>query len=255
MRLVLLGDPVAHSRSPAIHGAALAAAGIAGRYEARRDDETGVYLACAEIRSGALRGANVTMPHKRVAAVAADRLAREAQRCGAANTLVGEDGEVVGHNTDVSGLLLAWDWARLPRDATVLLLGGGGAAAATLVALDGAEILVSTRRPGAGAVLAAALGVATGEVPWGRVVPGAVVVNATPVGMQGEPLPAGVVEEAAGLFDMPYGRETTLAVVAARRLGLPVAEGIDHLVAQAALSFRLWTGVEAPLAVMRRAAA
>lgn len=254
MRLVLLGDPVAHSRSPAIHGAALAAVGIEGRYEARRVDEAGVYRACAEIRSGALCGANVTMPHKRVAAAAADRLTVEAARCGAVNTLVAEEGEVVGANTDVSGLLLAWDWARLPREATVLLLGGGGAAAAALVALDGAEILVSTRRLEAGAALAGALGVAAVAVPWGRVVPGAVVVNATPVGMAGESLPAGVVEQAAGLFDMPYGRETTPAVAAARRLGLPAAEGIDHLVAQAALSFRLWTGVEAPLAIMRRAA-
>ena len=119
MRLVLLGDPVAHSRSPAIQRAALAAAGILGSYEARRVDAAGVYRACAEIRAGTLRGANVTMPHKRVAAAAADRLAPAAARCGAVNTLVGEQGEVVGHNTDVSGLLAVWQRAGMPPRAPV----------------------------------------------------------------------------------------------------------------------------------------
>ena len=114
MRLVLLGDPVGHSRSPAIHRAALAAAGIEGRYEARRVDAAGVYRACAEIRAGDLAGANVTMPHKRTAAAAADRLAPEAARCGAVNTLVAEDGEVVGHNTDVGGLRLVREWCGHP---------------------------------------------------------------------------------------------------------------------------------------------
>ncbi|MFH1329290.1 MAG: shikimate dehydrogenase [Actinomycetota bacterium] len=255
MRLVLLGDPVGHSRSPAIHQAALAAVGIEGRYEARRVDAAGVYRACAEIRAGALHGANVTMPHKRTAAAAADRLAPEAARGAAANTLVGEGAAVVGHNTDVGGLHLARAWAGLPSAGPVLLLGGGGAAAAALAALAGAVISVATRRPGVGGALAAALGVAAVEVPWGQPVPGAVVVNATPVGMHGEALPPGVVEEAAGLIDMPYGAEDTPAVAAARLAGLPTADGLDLLVAQAALSFQLWTGVEAPLAVMRRAAA
>lgn len=255
MRLALLGDPVGHSRSPAIHQAALAAVGIEGRYEARRVDAAGVYRACAEIRAGALRGANVTMPHKRTAAAAADRLAPEAGRGGAVNTLVGEGTAVVGYNTDVGGLHLAREWAGLPSGGPVLLLGGGGAAAAALVAFAEAALSVSTRRPGAGGALAVALGVAAVEVPWGQPLPGAVVVNATPLGMHGEALPPGLVEEAAGLIDMPYGAEDTPAMAAARRFGLPAADGLDLLVAQAALSFRLWTGVEAPLAVMRRAAA
>jgi shikimate dehydrogenase len=254
VRLVLLGDPVAHSRSPIIQRAALAAAGILGSYVARRVDVAGVYAACAEIRAGDLRGANVTMPYKRVAAAAADGLTAMAARCGAANTLVGEGGEVVGHNTDAGGLLLAWERAGIPRDLPVLLLGGGGAAAAALVALAGADLAVATRRPGAGEALAASLGVAVSGLPWGRPRPGAVVVNGTPLGMQGEALPRGVVEESAGLVDFPYGAAPTPAAAAARSRGLPVADGIDHLVAQAALSFELWTGIKAPLAAMEMAA-
>jgi len=254
VRLVLLGDPVAHSRSPAIQRAALAAAGVLGTYEARRVDAAGVYRACAEIRAGTLRGANVTMPHKRVAAAAADRLAPAAARCRAVNTLVGEEGEVVGHNTDVGGLLAAWERAGMPPEAPVLVLGGGGAAAAALVALAGARPAVATRRPGAGQALAEALGVPATGIPWGEPLAGAVVVNATPLGMQGEGLPPGVIEAAGGLIDLPYGTEPTPAVALARRRGLPVADGLDLLVAQAALSFELWAARPAPLAVMEAAA-
>ncbi len=79
------------------------------------------------------------------------------------------------------------------------------------------------------------------------------VVNATPLGMHGEPLPAGVVEAAAGLFDMAYGTRVTPAVAEARRRLLPVVDGLDMLLAQAAASFTLWTGRTAPLETMRRA--
>jgi shikimate dehydrogenase len=254
VRLVLLGDPVAHSRSPAMQTAALAAAGIRGRYEARRVDQAGLYRACAEIRSGALRGANVTMPHKRLAAAAADRLSPEALRCGAVNTLVGEGTEAVGYNTDIGGLRLAWAWAGLPAGAPVLVLGCGGAAAAALVALEGRALSISTRRPGAGAGLAASVGVEAEEVAWGRSLPGAVVVNATPLGAEGSALPPGVLEGACGLYDLPYGEAPTPTVASARGRGLPVADGLDHLVAQGSLSFLLWTGREAPLQAMRRAA-
>ena len=137
----------------------------------------------------------------------------------------------------------------------MLVLGTGGAAAAALVAFDGSRLYVAGRRPGAGPALAAAVGVAAAEVPWGRPLPGALVVNATPLGMEEEALPAGVVEEASGLIDLPYGAGPTPAVAEARRRGLPVAGGLEVLVAQAALSFRIWTGREAAVEVMRRAAA
>jgi len=254
VRLVLLGDPVAHSQSPEIQRAALAAAGLLGFYEARRVDEAGLYRAIAEIRAGDFRGANVTMPHKRTAAAAADRLSAAAGRCGAVNTLVGEGGEVVGHNTDVGGLRTAWEQAGLSAEGPVLVLGTGGAAAAVLIAVEGRDIAIAGRRAGAGGALAAAVRVRAVEIPWGRARPGAVVVNATPVGMEGESLPPGLVEEASGLVDLPYGSGPTPAAALARRRGLRVVDGLDHLVAQAALSFELWTGVPAPRAAMEAAA-
>jgi shikimate dehydrogenase len=254
VRLVLLGDPVAHSRSPAIQNAALAARGVEGRYWARRVNPVGVYSACAEIRAGTLDGANVTMPHKMVAAAAADRVTGVAARCGAVNTLVRDSGEAVGHNTDVPGILLALDRAGLPPEAPVLVLGAGGIAAAALVALEGRDLVVSARRGGEAETVVTRVGVGARVVPWGHIVPGAVVVNATPLGRDGESLPEGLMERAAALIDFAYGPQPTPAVIVARNAGLGVVDGIDLLVAQAALSFELWTGLTAPYEVMAVAA-
>ena len=104
MRLVVLGDPVDHSRSPAIHNAALEACGIEGTYTARQVDEAGMVSAVDEVRYGRLSGANVTMPHKQLAFELADRVTDVALRSGAVNTLVRRDGEVWGYNTDVEGI-------------------------------------------------------------------------------------------------------------------------------------------------------
>lgn len=253
MRLVLLGDPVAHSRSPAIHEAALAACGIEGRYTARRVDEQGVYRAVAEVRAGALDGANVTMPHKAVAAAACDRLSVEAARCRSVNTIARRDGEATGWSTDVSAIAALAERLGLDEATPALVLGAGGTAAAALVALGGRSVRVAARRLEAAVHLTGRLGIGD-PVEWGTAVPGCVVVNATPLGMRGEPLPPGIVEACSGLLDLPYGPSDTPAVAAARDLGIPALDGIDLLVAQAAESFRLWTGSEAPVAVMEAAA-
>jgi len=253
VRLVVLGDPVAHSLSPLLHTVALAATGITGEYTARRVDHIGLGDAVAEIRTGALSGANVTMPHKEAAAGLCDRLAGPAVRIGAVNTLVKVGGEVVGHTTDVDGVRLAWTWAGLPDDAPVLLLGAGGAAAAACVALAGRVVMVSTRRPEAADALVDRIGDGVSAVPWGTGVAGAVVVNATPLGMHGEPLPVAVLADAAGLLDMAYGTRTTPAAAAVSGRGLPVADGPTMLLGQAVESFRLWTGRVAPVAAMRAA--
>jgi shikimate dehydrogenase len=91
-------------------------------------------------------------------------------------------------------------------------------------------------------------------VPWGVPVAGAVVVNATPIGMSGESLPDGIVDAAAGLVDLPYGPRGTPAITLATHLGLPFVDGIEFLVAQAGDAIRIWAGVEAPIPVMLRAA-
>jgi shikimate dehydrogenase len=248
MRLVLLGDPVGHSLSPPIFRAAFAAAGVTGSsYEARRVDAAGLAAAMAEIQAGEIDGANVTMPHKRLAARGCSDLDRDAARAGAVNTLARRDGLVIGWNTDILALRDAL--AGMP-DGPVLVLGAGAAAAAAIVAAGSREQIVAARRPEAArAVSAAAI---VGE--WGRPVEGAIVVNATPLGMRGEALPDRVLLAAFGLVDLAYGPTATPAVTAMRERGAPVVDGIDVLVAQAAASFTIWTGVTAPIEAMERAA-
>jgi shikimate dehydrogenase len=257
VRLAVLGDPIAHSLSPAIHAAFLAAADIPGTYTARRVDASGMVEAIAEVRGGMLDGANVTMPHKQLASRLADRVSPLAARTGAVNTWTRIGGEVAGHNTDVVGFLAAWKAAGLPDEAPVLLLGAGGAAAAAAVALDGKRLVVSARHPDRAAEMLRLVRVPAETAPWGEPVPGAVVVNATPVGRHGEELADAVLAEASGLLDMAYGRAATPAVAGARARGIPVADGATMLVAQAAESFRLWTGriaaIDAAMAAVERA--
>jgi shikimate dehydrogenase len=248
LNLVVLGDPIDHSLSPRLHTAALAAAGIDGRYEARRVDPAGLIEAVEELRSGGLDGANVTMPHKRLAVRWVDELGAGAARAGSINTLVRRAGAIVGENTDIAGIQESW--GELPA-GPALVLGGGGAAAAALIALEGRPLFVATRRPEAAVELVERTGVAADRVAWGSPVSGAVVVNATPLGMSSDGLPSALLDQASGLFDMPYGPEPTEAVKQAVALGVPVVAGLEMLVAQAALSFELWTGVRAPRDAMR----
>ncbi len=247
MRLALLGDPVAHSLSPVIHAAALEAAGISGTYTSRRVDAEGVAEAIEQLRDGRLDGANVTMPHKQLAATLCDRLSDNAVRAGSVNTLVLRDGQVFGDTTDVAGVRRSW--RELPPEP-VLLLGAGGAAAAALLALEGREIYAAARRPAEAQKLLREMKVPAAIVEWGRAIPDAVVLNATPLGMKGEPLPSGLLEAASGLFDMAYGPSPTPAVSEARRRDIPLVDGRAMLVAQAAVSFQIWTGVEASTAAI-----
>lgn len=253
MKLVLLGDPVEHSRSPAIQNAALGAAGIVGSYEARRVDRAGLASAIDEIRYGGLDGANVTMPHKESAFALVDRVSEIALRAGAVNTVIHRDGMAAGDNTDVSGLLRVSDDLGLGETDAVLVLGSGGAAAAALVAFADRRILISARSGDRAGTLLHRTRVDGEVVEWGNAIQGAVVVNATPLGMAGEPLPDGIVERAAGLIDLPYGDQRTPSVVSGFALGLPVADGREVLLAQAAASFELWTPVAAPIEAMRAA--
>jgi shikimate dehydrogenase len=194
------------------------------------------------------------MPHKAAAAALADASGPLVSATGAANTLRASRRRVEAANTDVGGIRDASEAAGVPARSPVLVLGAGGAAAAAAAAFRGRVAGVAARRGDRAAALAAAMAPGAAVVAWGQPMPGAVVVNATPLGMREEPLPEGLLEGAAGLVDLAYGGAPTPAVVAAARRGLPYAGGIDVLVAQAARSFTWWTGVPAPREAMARAA-
>jgi len=246
----VLGDPVEHSLSPRLHNAGYAALGLPFVYVAFRVPAGGGAAAVAALRALHLAGANVTMPLKEEVVAAADDRSLEVERLHAANTLVvGADGRVSAHNTDVHGVRSALAGIGLaPR--TVLLLGAGGAARAAADALAGCRVYVSARRPPR---LASAV-----VLPWGAPPPEPVdvLINATPVGMDGRGNPASLAQlgSAAAVFDMIYAPEVTPLLAAARAAGKPALGGLPMLVHQAAASFELFTGVPAPLPALEDAA-
>ena len=252
LRLAVIGDPVSHSLSPAIHTAALAARGLDGTYRAIRVAPEDMDDTVAALRRGDLDGVNVTMPLKGLAAALVDDITPEARRAGSVNTIVRHpSGRLSGHSTDISALRRLWP--QVPGRPT-LVLGTGGAAAAACIAHSAGTIYVSARRAGAVANLADRLQMDLVSLPWGTSVVEAVVVNATPVGMAGEELPGRVVALASALIDLAYGPAPTPAVKAGREAGIAVVDGVEFLVNQAADSFRLWTGREAPMPAMVQAA-
>jgi shikimate dehydrogenase len=259
----IIGDPVTHSRSPAIHNAAFAALGLDFVFVALpvpAGEGTAAVRAAATL---GLAGLSVTMPHKDAAARACDELTPAAAALNAVNAVVRrDDRSLLGASTDGEGLVRALvDEDVTPAAQRVLVLGAGGAARAIVAALGdhGADVAVAARRADA-ARAAAALAPGAHPVAMAEVaewVPDAgVVVNATPLGMNGEPPPFPPDRLHAGqlVLDTVYHPAETPLLAAARAQGARAANGLGMLVHQAALAFELWTGHDAPLDVMRAAA-
>lgn len=253
MRFAIVGDPVDHSRSPDIHNAAFAHFGMDARYE-RLPTPRGSFAAVVEaLRSGELDGVNVTMPHKGSAYEAVDSATESARRTRAVNTIVRRDGRLAGDNTDVDGVRHSRSLLGLV-DAPFVVLGSGGAARAAMVACADGEVTVMARHPERATAALEACSVSGGVVDWGVAVDGAILINATPLGMHREMLPIAMLEAASGLIDMVYDSEPTPAVTWAVRNGLPAADGIDMLIGQAIAAFEVFTGRSAPIDVMTAAA-
>lgn len=251
-RLGVLGWPVAHSRSPAMHNAALAAVGLRGWRYQRLPVPPGLFEETVEALPGAgFRGANVTIPHKQAALRLACHATPRARAIGAANTLCFEDGGIEADNTDAPALIEALPVG--PAGRSALVLGAGGSARAAVWALLHAgadEVRVWNRTPERARQLSRELGASAVERPG----PADILVNCTSVGMGG----AGVLPVDAGdyacVVDFAYGETETPLIAAARAAGIEGVCGLELLVAQGALSFERFTGRPAPRAAMRAAA-
>jgi shikimate dehydrogenase len=266
-RVGLIGWPVEHSVSPAMHNAAFAALGLGWRYDALPTPPGKVEATLDELRSQGYRGANVTVPHKEAVLPYLDGIDACARAIGAVNTVVVQEGRLVGHNTDAGGFLAALREAGFePSGRRALLLGAGGAARAVVYALAraGCTIALYNRTPGRALELAQCLGdiapVAVLEALAGAELDSLeLLVNATPVGMwpqagvspwpEALPLPAHWT-----VFDLVYNPAETRLLAQARAAGATAVGGLGMLVHQGALAFALWTGHAPPLDAMRAAA-
>jgi shikimate dehydrogenase len=251
----LIGDPVEHSLSPRMQNAAFAARGLDWTYVPLHVEAARLESAVRGLPGLGFAGANVTVPHKTAVIPFCDELDPVAERAGSVNTIVVCDGRLLASSTDGLAVTEAVD----AQGARVLILGAGGAAQAVAVALadaGAASIAVAARRSeGAEALveLLRGLGAAAEATAWPPDAAAAtLVVNATPV--RDEPLVDLTARPA--VVDLAYradGAETAL-VAAAREAGCdPVVDGLEVLVRQGAASFERWTGVPAPVDVMRRA--
>jgi shikimate dehydrogenase len=259
-RLAVLGYPVGHSRSPAMHAAALAELGLSEEwsYEAIEVAPDAFALRVRAMPGEGFAGANVTVPHKGAALSLADELSETAREIGAANTLLFDGDEVRAENTDAEGFLRSLPTS--PTDRRALVLGAGGAARAVVWALlrEGASVEVWNRTGLRSQHLCEELGGVTVATPDQAAYE--LLVNTTAVGLAGEdpfvelPLAAGGFEAGQTVVDMVYGGEPTALLRAAEAAGATTVNGIEVLVQQGALSLEAWTGRPAPLDTMRAAA-
>jgi shikimate dehydrogenase len=263
----IIGWPVAHSLSPAIHNAAFAEAGLDWVYVPLPVPPADLREALAGVASLGLRGANVTMPHKTEASDLIERVSEDARLLRAVNTIAVRGGELEGLNTDAPGFdrFLRRDAGFDPRGRTAIVFGAGGAARACALALTRAglaRLTVAARDEARAAPLVSM--VRSLDVPVSVVRPGDtgdltadLVVNATPVGGAGAErahpdLPR--LGPDTLVIDLLYDPSSTDLQQRARQAGATVFGGLGHLLEQAALSFELWTGMPAPLEVMSAAA-
>lgn len=261
-RLAVLGQPIAHSRSPAMHNAALAELGLADEwtYEAIEVAPEAFEARVRAMPGEGFAGANVTVPHKLAALAVADRASEAAQAIGAANTLSFEDGRIAAENTDATGFLNAL--LEPPEGRRALVMGAGGSARAVVWALStrGAQVAVWNRTEARAETLADEFGASIAD-------PRAefdLIVNATTVGMGAStqessdlkslPIDADSLGERHQLVDLAYGAVETELVRAARARGARVVDGLEVLVRQGAASLRIWTGLDPPIEAMREAA-
>lgn len=267
-RVVLIGHPVAHSLSGAMHQAAFNALGIDATYELWDRAPIQLADAVAELRTDAFLGANVTIPHKERVVPLVDRLTEEAHATGAVNTITREGKRLIGHNTDVPGFKFALDRLvgkqKMPRQAVVLGAGGGARAVVYgLITAGFQRIIVFNRHlhRAEGLVKHFARSAAHMELramPWhasiieAELAKAKVLVNATSIGLASDesPIPGETLNPDLLVLDLIYARTRLLRDAAGA--GCAVADGELMLLYQGAAAFTLWTGQAAPLELMQQ---
>jgi shikimate dehydrogenase len=254
----VLGSPVRHSLSPAIHNAAFEATGLNGVYVAFETTDLPGSLAGA--RALSFGGLSITLPFKSAVIPLLDQLDPLAERIGAVNTIRNERGKLIGYNTDGSGALKALETVTDLVGKKCLVVGAGGAARAIGYALSqrGVEIVIANRSPEKGKSLA--------DFLKGRFIPLAeadrietdLLVQTTSVGMfpstNQVPVSSEALREGMVVMDVVYNPLKTKLLRLAEERGCITVNGLEMFIYQGAEQFRLWTGLEPPVEIMREAA-
>lgn len=264
----VIGDPVEHSLSPLMHNAAFQAASVNYVYVAFRVKDVAGCLAGMRALPG-FRGMSVTLPHKMAVMDHLDEIEPMAQHVGCVNTIVNENGKLIGLTTDGPGTLKAFADADVSLDgAKVLFVGSGGAVRAVAFAVaelsKAKQITILGRTPARVAAIADDLSEKTScSIMRGDLAQDLVeamqshdvVVHGTPIGMHphtdDSPIPHTLFRPGQVVFDMVYRPYRTRLIREAEAAGCKTIPGVEMLINQAVLQFERWTGVEAPYRVMR----
>ena len=253
----VFGNPVVHSLSPVMHNAAFAATGYNGIYAAIRVKD--IRPAVAGMRALGLKGASITIPHKESVLACLDDIDPTARRIRAVNTIVNDDGSLKGFNTDCDGVMQALAEKISIEGRRVGILGAGGAARAVAFAVigRGATATIFNRSREKGEALAADLGADFKPLSEFAAERCDILVNTTPVGMspqgQDTPLLGEKMKPGLVVMDIVYNPLKTRLLREAEAAGCETIDGLSMFVHQGARQFELWTGLAAPVDIMRMA--
>ncbi len=267
----VIGDPVEHSLSPVMHNAAFQKLGLNLVYVAFKVTRNELKDAISGARSLGLRGLNVTMPHKKAVMSYLDETDSTAEAIGAVNTIVNNQGKLVGYNTDGKGAMIALKENGIsPEEKKLLLLGAGGAAKAIAfqAAQEVEELVILNRTSEKTEQLANLLckkfgkkvkgGALSAEVLKEEMKTADILVNATSVGMHPDvnmsPVPLDLLRRDLCVMDIIYNPFETKLVKDAKAVGAKVVLGLEMLLYQGAVAFEIWTNCPAPVDVMKKAA-
>ena len=266
----IIGDPVDHSLSPVMHNAAFKELGLNLVYVAFTVTTRELKTAILAAKSLGLRGLNVTMPHKHAVMNYLDEVDVTAKSIGAVNTVLCNQGKLIGYNTDGSGAMIALQENGVyPEEKKLVLLGAGGAAKAIAyqAAQDVEELVILNRTPEKAKKLAESLKSFGAKVKGGTLSPEVlktelstadILVNATSMGMHPDidsnPVPSDILRSDLCVMDIIYNPLETKLVADAKSAGAKVVSGIEMLIYQGAVAFEIWTNCPAPVEVMRAAA-
>ncbi len=285
--LGIFGYPVSHTISPAMHNAVIKAIGLDMAYLSFEVKPSNLKDAINGIKGLGMLGVNITIPHKETVIKFLDEVSEEARLIGAVNTIVNRDGRLIGHNTDGYGYVssLKEDCNFNPSGKNIVILGAGGAARGILVALAQKgvnKITVANRTVSRGISLIKTF---KGKLPGIKfeaiglkedvlkisLKDAHLLINATPSGMNYgasrpcrrdngntvalvQKIPLDSLPKTAIVSDIVYNPLETILLKNAKRLGLTIHGGLGMLIHQGAKSFKLWTGIDAPIDIMRKAA-
>jgi shikimate dehydrogenase len=251
----VFGEPIGHSLSPVMHQAAFCATGFNAVYVPVRTDAIG--RAVEGLRALGIKGASITIPHKQSVMAHLDRIDATARSAGAVNTLVNTGAEIAGYNTDCEGAARALLEKTAIAGRAVAVIGAGGAARAVVhgVLTHGGRPTLFNRSAARGERVAAELGVEFRPLAEFSAEACQILVNTTPLGMAPHPEQTPVPRERLAshltVMDIVYNPRRTRLLREAEALGCTIIDGLSMFVWQGARQFELWTGMPAPVEIMR----